>query len=80
MGLIASIVVSTEPAHEESVAAALAAVDGCEVHFRDGRGKIVATIDRGEDPEAPVAAMESLRDLPHVLSVDLAGVYGVDPD
>ena len=47
---VSSIVVKTKPEHHGEVQAALEAADFCDVHFNDGKGKIVVTVE-GENIE-----------------------------
>jgi periplasmic nitrate reductase NapD len=44
-GEIASIVVQASPAHLSAVEAGILAFDGCEIHGRDARGKLIVVVD-----------------------------------
>lgn len=74
---VSGVVVRTAPEHRESVLAALKRSGLCEVHFDDGAGKIVITVEGGGEEDA-VRKMREIQNLPHVLCVDLAASYHGD--
>lgn len=68
---IAGIVVRTYPEHLAAVITSLRAEALCEVHFDDGRGTIIATIEGSGEDDA-VRKMRSIMNIPHVIGADLA--------
>ncbi len=69
-GEIASIIVQTRPDQLDRVAADIAALDGCEIHARDERGKLIVVVD-APDAGALGATMNRIGLLPHVHSACL---------
>jgi nitrate reductase NapD len=69
-GEIASILVQARPEHLDEVAATIAALDGCEIHGRDPKGKLVVVIDT---PQAGVigTTLNTIALLPNVYSASL---------
>lgn len=74
---ISGIVVKTATEHFEQVMEALNASELCEIHFHDGTGKIIVTVE-GTDTGEEVKKMREIMNLPHVLCVDLAYSYHED--
>jgi nitrate reductase NapD len=69
-GEIASIVVQASPAHLDTVEASILALDGCEIHGRDARGKLIVVVD-APDAGALGTTMNDIGRLPHVHSACL---------
>lgn len=69
-GEIASILVQVRPECLASVEAAIVALDGCEIHGRDSKGKLVVVIDV---PDAGVigSTLNTIALLPDVYSASL---------
>lgn len=67
---VSSIVVKTSAERLEAVVAEINAVPGCQVHFYDESGKIVATIE-GETIGEEMDTMKRVQNIPHVLSAGL---------
>jgi nitrate reductase NapD len=69
-GEIASILVQARPDRLAEVEAAIAALDGCEVHARDPKGKLVVVIEAA-NAGALGAMLNTIALLPHVYSASL---------
>lgn len=69
-GEIASILVQARPEHLDTVAAAIVAIGGCEVHGRDPRGKLVIVVD-APDTGALGSTLTTISLLPHVHTASL---------
>ncbi len=69
-GEIASILVQARPERLASVEAAIAALNGCEIHGRDSRGKLIVVID-APDAGALGTTMNTIALLPDVYSASL---------
>lgn len=69
-GEIASILVQARPQHLDEVAATIAALEFCEIHGRDPKGKLVVVIDA---PRAGAigSTLNIIALLPHVYSASL---------
>ena len=69
-GEIASILVQARPEHLDEVEATIALLDGCEIHGRDPKGKLVVVIDT---PQAGIigTTLNTIALLPHVYSASL---------
>ena len=69
-GEIASILVQARPERLDEVEAAIVALDGCEIHGRDPKGKLVVVMDA---PNAGVigTTLNTIALLPHVYSACL---------
>lgn len=69
-GEIASILVQVRPERLDEVEAAIVALDGCEIHGRDPKGKLVVVMDL---PEAGMigSTLNVIALLPHVYSASL---------
>jgi nitrate reductase NapD len=68
---ISGIVVKAAPEHLQNVLESLKSSGLCDVHFHDGSGKIIVTVE-GRDTGEEVRKMKAIMDLPHVLSAGLA--------
>jgi nitrate reductase NapAB chaperone NapD len=62
---ISSIAVTTLPEFLGQVINDINALERCEVHFHDARGKIIATIE-GETVDEHVSLFKRIQDIPHV--------------
>ena len=69
-GEIASIVVQLRPEHLDAVESAILALDGCEIHGRDVRGKLIVVVD-APDSGSLGTTMNTISSLPHVHSACL---------
>lgn len=69
-GEIASIIVQARPDQLDAVAADILALDGCEIHGRDPRGKLIVVVD-APNAGALGATMNTIALLPHVHSACL---------
>ena len=69
-GEIASILVQARPDRLAGVEAEIAAIDGCEIHGRDARGKLVVVVD-APDAGSLGATLNTIALLPHVYSASL---------
>jgi nitrate reductase NapD len=69
-GEIASILVQARPDHLAEVEATIAAFDGCEIHGRDARGKLVVVVD-APDTGSLGTTLNNIQLLPHVYSAAL---------
>ncbi|CCD89591.1 Putative periplasmic nitrate reductase NapD [Bradyrhizobium sp. ORS 285] len=69
-GEIASIIVQTRPDQLDRVAADILALDGCEIHARDVKGKLIVVVD-APDAGALGATMNRIGLLPNVHSACL---------
>jgi periplasmic nitrate reductase NapD len=67
---IASVLVQARPDHLDEVAAAIAALAGCEVHARDPKGKLVVVIETSA-AGAVGSTLNAIALLPHVFSAAL---------
>jgi nitrate reductase NapD len=77
-GEIASILVQARPEHLDEVEATIAALDFCEIHARDPKGKLVVVIDA---PRAGAigTTLNIIALLPHVYSAALV-FHAIDTD
>lgn len=71
---ISSLVVHAAPGRFNEVAAALACIDGVELHANDGSGRIVLTIEDGEGYRVE-DSITRLQQLAGVMSVALVYQY-----
>ncbi len=71
---ISGIVVKTAPEHIERLIESLKASGLCEIHFTDGRGRVIVTVE-GEGTDQVIGKMRGIMDLPNVLCADLAYSY-----
>ncbi|WP_407159028.1 chaperone NapD [Bradyrhizobium sp. STM 3557] len=69
-GEIASIVVQASPARLDTVEASILGLDGCEIHGRDARGKLIVVVD-APNAGALGTTMNTISSLPHVHSACL---------
>jgi nitrate reductase NapD len=69
-GEIASILVQARPEHLHEVEATIAALDGCEIHGRDPKGKLVVVIDTAQ-AGAIGTTLNIIALLPNVYSASL---------
>jgi nitrate reductase NapD len=69
-GEIASVLVQARPDRLDEVEAAIAALDGCEVHGRDPKGKLVVVID-ARSAGAIGSTLNTIALLPNVYSAAL---------
>src|SRR5690242_16666238 len=69
-GEIASVLVQARADRLAEVEAAILAIDGCEIHGRDPKGKLVVVIDAAS-AGAVGATLNTLALLPHVYSAAL---------
>jgi nitrate reductase NapD len=67
---IASVLVQARPERLDDVAAAIAALDGCEVHARDPKGKLVVVIEAATSG-AVGSLLNTIALMPHVFSAAL---------
>jgi len=67
---ISGVLVQTLPARTDAVAAALAAMNGVEVHAQNVAGKIVVTVEQ-PDAEAALNTVSSFHDIDGILSASL---------
>ena len=67
---IASVLVQARPDRLAEVEAMIAALDGCEIHGRDPRGKLVVVIEASK-AGAIGSTLNTIALLPHVLSAAL---------
>jgi periplasmic nitrate reductase NapD len=77
-GEIASILVQARPEKLADVEAEITALDGCEIHGRDPRGKLVVVVD-APDAGALGATLNTIALLPHVHSASLV-FHAIDAD
>lgn len=77
-GEIASILVQARPEHLDEVGTSIAALDFCEIHARDPKGKLVVVIDA---PKAGAigSTLNTIALLPHVYSAALV-FHAIDAD
>lgn len=75
---ICSVIVRTLPINLPAVELALRDIDLCEIHFKDDEGRIVVTVE-ASDTEEEMAKLQVIRQIRHVLSVDLVYAYS-DPE
>lgn len=77
-GEIASILVQARPEHLADVEAAIAALEFCEIHACDPKGKLVVVIDA---PQAGAigTTLNTIALLPHVYSASLV-FHAIDTD
>jgi len=71
---VSSIVVKTEQEHLKEVIDNINAIDLCEVHFNDDKGKIVVTIE-GDTINDQVELMKKIQALPNVFGANLSYSY-----
>lgn len=74
---VSSIIVETSSEHLDNVMAEINSIAGCEVHFHDETGKIVATIE-GETIGKEMDTLKSIQNLPHVFCANLVYSYSED--
>lgn len=74
---VSSVVVRTRPEHHGEVMRFLEASELCSVHFDDGEGRIVVTIE-GEDAGEEMGKVRQISAAPNVLSAELAYAYSED--
>jgi nitrate reductase NapD len=77
-GEIASILVQARPEHLDAVEAEIAALEFCEIHARDPKGKLVVVIDT---PQAGAigTTLNTIALLSHVYSASLV-FHAIDSD
>lgn len=68
---LSGILVTADPAHLESVLAALAALPGVSVAQHDAALGRIVVVQEAPDVGAEMAGFATLRALPHVLGADL---------
>src|SRR3990172_1225997 len=71
---VSGIVVKTAPENSGAVLAELRASGLCEVHFQDGTGKIIVTVE-GRDIGEEMQKVKTIMKIHGVLSADLAYSY-----
>ena len=71
---VSSIVVKTDPENMQNVMDNINAIELCEVHFNDDKGKIVVTIE-GENIVEQMERMKKIQALPNVASANLSYSY-----
>lgn len=64
---IVSLIVNAFPDHLDSVAAAIAAMPGAEVHAQDPKGKLIVVLEAPTQGEIGTMA-NAISGIPHVLS------------
>jgi nitrate reductase NapD len=69
-GEIASILVQVRPERLARAEAAIAALEGCEIHGRDARGKLVVVVD-APDSGSLGTTLNTIATLPDVYSASL---------
>jgi periplasmic nitrate reductase NapD len=69
-GEIASVLVQARPERLGEVEAAIVALEGCEVHGRDARGKLVVVVD-APDAGSLGTTLNTIALLPHVHAASL---------
>jgi nitrate reductase NapD len=69
-GEIASVLVQARPDRLDEVEAAILALQGCEIHGRDPKGKLVVVID-APNASAIGSTLNTIALLPHVFSAAL---------
>lgn len=74
---VSSIIVKTSPEHLRNVAAEINSVTGCEVHFHDETGRIVATIE-GRTIGEEMNTLKSVQNIPNVFYANLMYSYSED--
>ena len=74
---VSSIVVTASKEHIENVMDTINAMEFCEVHFFDGKGKMVVTIE-GETIDDQMERMKKIQNTPSVISANLAYSYCED--
>lgn len=74
---VSSIIVKTSPVHMDDVAAEINSVEGCEVHFSDETGRLVATIE-GKTIGEEMNTLKAIQNIPHVLCASLMYSYSED--
>jgi periplasmic nitrate reductase NapD len=77
-GEIASILVQARPERLADVEAEITALDGCEIHGRDPRGKLVVVVD-APDAGALGTTLNTIALLSHVHSASLV-FHAIDAD
>jgi nitrate reductase NapD len=68
---ISGVVVRTAPENLQSVMDGLRSSGLCEVHFHDGTGRIIVTVE-GENTSEEVTKVKTILNMPYVLCADLA--------
>lgn len=71
---VSSIAVKTVPEHMEEVIEKINSLDFCEVHFNDGEGQVVVTIE-GDSISEQMKSLSLIQDIPNVLTANLAFSY-----
>jgi len=74
---VSSIIVKTSPEYLRNVAAEINSFAGCEVHFHDETGRIVATIE-GKTIGEEMNKLKSVQNIPHVFYANLMYSYSED--
>jgi nitrate reductase NapD len=74
---ISSIVIQTLPEHVESVVAAVKALEECEYHLHDEKGRVIVTIE-GEGVEEELRKLRVVEAIPHVITADMQMAYSED--
>ncbi|UCE72637.1 MAG: chaperone NapD [Nitrospiraceae bacterium] len=74
---VSSIVVTAAKEHLQDVMDTINAMDFCEVHFFDGHGKMVVTIE-GASIDEQMERMKKIQNSPSVISANLAYSYCED--
>ena len=74
---VSGIVARTTPEHMEEVISGINEIDFCEVHFHDGEGKIIVTIE-GESIYDQMENMKRIKGIPFVLNANLIYSYCED--
>ncbi|MBI2570552.1 MAG: chaperone NapD [Candidatus Schekmanbacteria bacterium] len=73
-GCLSALLVRAHPQALDAVATRLQELPWLRVHFRDGQGRIIVTIE-GETVGDEIARVTALQQTPGVLSVDLINHY-----
>ncbi len=74
---VSSIIVKTSPEHLRDVTAEINSVAGCEVHFHDETGRIVATIE-GKTIGEEMNTLKSVQKISNVFYANLMYSYSED--
>ncbi len=74
---ISSLVIKAAPGKAEAVLEELRASGLCDVHFHDGQGRIVTTIE-GRDIDEEMEKLKAIQGMPSVVAAHLAYAYSED--
>ncbi len=71
---ISSILIKTRPENVEDVMQSISVFSWLDVHFSDGKGRIIVTVE-GEDVSEETERIKELEQVPKIVSIDMVNHY-----